>query len=238
MPKFLHGLIDLVFPDILRLTESREEEYKLQAEHFIRSLSVISVDSELVSGIFSILRKNIGQGAWKQRAMCDEVMFFVFFNNSHVFTQEQVDSYVKVLVNGLSDGQIELRTHFSYTLSGVLQCCPEYIPKLKAKFEQDLLNSDLSDKSSSAVEKRHSCILGIFSIVLTYPYDLPDWMPAVLHIAARFVGDRNPVQKTVRKLFSEFKKSHSDTWHQDRLKFTEEQLDAVTELLVSPSYYV
>lgn len=42
---------------------------------------------------------------------------------------------------------------------------------------------------------------------------------------------------TIRKTFSDFRRTHSDTWHEDITKFTEDQLSLLSDMLISPSYY-
>jgi len=44
-------------------------------------------------------------------------------------------------------------------------------------------------------------------------------------------------QSTVRKTFSDFRRTHTDTWHEDMLQFDEDQLSLLTDMLISPSYY-
>ena len=46
-----------------------------------------------------------------------------------------------------------------------------------------------------------------------------------------------PRQTTVKKTMADFRRTHQDTWHLDKLAFTEDQLNNLTELLVSPGYY-
>uniref|UniRef100_A0A1X7TPG3 Proteasome activator complex subunit 4 C-terminal domain-containing protein n=1 Tax=Amphimedon queenslandica TaxID=400682 RepID=A0A1X7TPG3_AMPQE len=43
---------------------------------------------------------------------------------------------------------------------------------------------------------------------------------------------------TVKKAMTEFKRTHYDNWREHKLKFTEDQLSSLSDLLLSPSYYV
>ena len=45
------------------------------------------------------------------------------------------------------------------------------------------------------------------------------------------------VQLTVKKTLATFKRTHLDSWHDHKQKFTDDQLLVLTELLVSPNYY-
>ena len=44
-------------------------------------------------------------------------------------------------------------------------------------------------------------------------------------------------QGTVKKVMSEFRRTHHDSWNEHKQKFTDDQLAVLTDLLVSPSYY-
>ena len=62
-------------------------------------------------------------------------------------------------------------------------------------------------------------------------------MPALLtDVLAEHTYDPAPVSSTVRKCASSFKKTHQDTWHEDSLRFSEDQLSALSTLLTGSSY--
>ncbi|CAF1485880.1 unnamed protein product, partial [Rotaria sordida] len=43
--------------------------------------------------------------------------------------------------------------------------------------------------------------------------------------------------KSIKKALSEFRRTHYDSWHEHREKFTEDQLVILADVLISPSYY-
>ena len=45
------------------------------------------------------------------------------------------------------------------------------------------------------------------------------------------------LQATVKKAMSEFRRTHYDSWSEHKLKFTDDQLAVLADLLISPSYY-
>ncbi len=45
------------------------------------------------------------------------------------------------------------------------------------------------------------------------------------------------LQKSIKKALSEFRRTHYDSWHEHREKFTEDQLVILADVLISPSYY-
>ena len=44
-------------------------------------------------------------------------------------------------------------------------------------------------------------------------------------------------QVTIKKTLQDFKRTHQDNWQEHKLKFSEDQLSVMTDLLVSPNYY-
>ena len=83
----------------------------------------------------------------------------------------------------------------------------------------------------------HSGILGLCSLVEAYPHEVPDFIPEVLMELEKHLHDPQPVPKTIKKTLQEFKRTHQDNWAEHKLKFTEDQLLVMTDLLVSPNYY-
>lgn len=92
----------------------------------------------------------------------------------------------------------------------------------------------LSLKGNSSSPLPH-CIQAL-ALVKAFPYTIPSWMPPLLASLPRFL--RLPASSdVVKRLFADFKRTHADAWQEHRNRFSEEQLDAVNELLVGPSYY-
>ncbi|KAJ2289711.1 Proteasome activator BLM10, partial [Coemansia sp. RSA 2706] len=87
------------------------------------------------------------------------------------------------------------------------------------------------------VLERHAGVLGLSCLVLAFPYTIPEWMPGVLVQLSGCIDDPNPIQSTVQRTFAEFRRTHMDTWHEDRKRFSSEQLEILTDMLVSPCYY-
>jgi proteasome activator subunit 4 len=45
------------------------------------------------------------------------------------------------------------------------------------------------------------------------------------------------LQSTIRKTLGDFKRTHHDSWEQHSLKFTEQQLAVLQDLIIPPTYY-
>ncbi|RHY86893.1 hypothetical protein DYB35_009937 [Aphanomyces astaci] len=83
---------------------------------------------------------------------------------------------------------------------------------------------------------------GMGALVLAYPYSVPAFVPAVveelsLHLHVTGKGRLSNVPEMVKAVLLEFKRTHQDSWHQDKLAFTPSQLDAIQDSLISPHYY-
>lgn len=91
--------------------------------------------------------------------------------------------------------------------------------------------------NAETVRKRHGAVLGLSSMITSNPYSVPPWMPTVLVALSGCVNDPPPISTGVRKLFADFMRTHRDEWATHKLAFTPDELDTVSEVLVSPSYY-
>eukprot|EP00003_Mantamonas_plastica_P026412 TRINITY_DN539_c0_g1_i5.p1 TRINITY_DN539_c0_g1~~TRINITY_DN539_c0_g1_i5.p1 ORF type:complete len:1612 (-),score=545.12 TRINITY_DN539_c0_g1_i5:1236-6071(-) len=107
----------------------------------------------------------------------------------------------------------------------------------------DLEDKEAQDKkerkNSKKLRTRHAGVLGLSALILANPYEVPeDWMPDVLMELTGHVSDPSPINESVKSLFLEFKRTHQDSWHLEKMKFSHDQLGVLTDLMVSPSYYV
>ena len=110
---------------------------------------------------------------------------------------------------------------------------------------------------------RHAAVLGLTALLHTSPYDVPAFMPMALASLARCNNDVAPVNATVRKAFGDFwrhyhpalrmktghgtgsfpkpncfPRTHQESWDEYRERFTEEELEYVSEMIApGASYY-
>ncbi|CAF3800332.1 unnamed protein product [Rotaria sp. Silwood1] len=80
-------------------------------------------------------------------------------------------------------------------------------------------------------------ILGLCAIVLSSSYDIPIYVPNALMALCNHSYDPHLIQKSIKECMSEFRRTHYDSWHEHRTKFTDEQLEMLADVLVSHSYY-
>lgn len=110
-------------------------------------------------------------------------------------------------------------------------------PKPKKDAETKISNVVESDYTRKLTDKHSGVLLGS-CLVQAFPYEVPTWMPEVLVALAKCLGDPSPIQPTVRTTMAEFKRTHADTWDEDKKKFSDDQLEQLTDLFILPNYYV
>ena len=80
-------------------------------------------------------------------------------------------------------------------------------------------------------------VLAVSSLVMLAPYDVPSWLPEVIELLAAFHNEPQPIKGCVSQAFADFKRTHQDNWAAHRERFTPEQQDLISDMLVSPSFY-
>ncbi|KNE71546.1 hypothetical protein AMAG_15758 [Allomyces macrogynus ATCC 38327] len=91
---------------------------------------------------------------------------------------------------------------------------------------------------AEALRHRHAGVLALAAVVRAHPYSVPvPEVPDALVAVARYVEDPAPVGPAARAALAEFKRTHVDSWHIDQMRLDPEQVAALADVLVSPSYY-
>ena len=182
--------------------------------------------------------------SWQTRRQTLCVTQVSTFHNIYLLRRSSI-SYAslirQLLVESLNDPTVEVREMASVTLSGLFQCGffePE--TDLITKFNQLALvrvpkigttNRDV------IVRQRHAGVLGLAAVVSASPYSVPKFLPEVLLNLTDHVGDPPPIAATARRALTDFRRTHHDQWFVHRENFTEDQLAALSSVLVSPNYY-
>lgn len=127
-------------------------------------------------------------------------------------------------------------------MAGILRSSPrDPILTLKNRFvrlSRSRLPPRLTADYAASLRRLHGAILGICALIDAFPYTVESWTPELLtEILAEHVYDPLPIAATVRKCASNFKKSHIDTWHEDVMRFNDEQMSTLSTMLSGTSYY-
>jgi len=245
---------------MLCLNESNELEPELARDCMsalsVMSGSLISLDHvpfavEAVTGVCK-------SQSWKAKVCGLEFLQVQIFTNFAVFLSSPSGTQVLIdtVTSLLQDPQLEVREKAGGVLGGLFHCgfitsvdrkkmTDSFIlaANKKLKKYKEVEGSTAEDKAAwqikhnQALIKRHAGVLGLCSVVSACPYDIPDHLPEALMVLGDHLHDPNPIPATVKRVLQDFKRTHQDNWTEHKERFTEDQLNVLTDLLVSPSYY-
>ncbi|KAI9335160.1 hypothetical protein BDR26DRAFT_936675 [Obelidium mucronatum] len=192
---------------------------------------------------------------WQVKLKLIPCLQILFFKNLLFLTSEMKVVILDTVSTLLLHPQVEIRNLAGVTLSGLVLCSERAsISALKTKFEGSLKASKSAKKKTTLPPnpstspttgslhplalQRHAAVIGLSSLILAFPYDVPSWMPAVLITLSSCISDQAPIGETVAKTFADFRRTHQDNWKEEGSKaFTEDQLSILSDLLISSSYY-
>ncbi|XP_071319028.1 proteasome activator complex subunit 4B [Trachinotus anak] len=219
------------------------DEMKQDARTCLSLMSQGLLYPEHIPLVLAALEEMAGSRSWHARfSVLTYLQIMVFYN---LFTLLSVPAEVfrirKLVMQLLLDEQLEVRDMAGTTLSGLLQC--QFFPldsSLQTQLQtlsQTRLPKARGELASTDLVRRHAGVLGLSACILSSPYDVPDWMPQILMDLSDHLNDPQPIEMTVKKTLSEFRRTHHDNWQEHRQCFTDDQLLVLTDLLVSPCYY-
>jgi len=250
------------FLPMLCINESNELEPEL-ARDCTTALSVMSgtlLSPELIPKSVEVIKSVCQSQSWKAKVCGLEFLQVQIFTNFAVFISVQnelgaAQTVVDTVVTLLQDPQLEVREKAGTVLGGLVHCgfiTAEQREAMTIKFtaaankrlkrwkdngggEEEKV--EWQTKYNMSLIKRHAGVLGLCSVVSACPYDIPSHLPEVLMVLGDHLHDPHPIPATVKRVLQEFKRTHQDNWTEHKERFTEDQLNVLTDLLVSPSYY-
>ena len=228
-------------------------------------LSVCIVPSNVIPYVLEMVETVLRSTSWKSKlSIMEFLQVFVFTNFMSICLHtELVEKTEKLTVSMLADENANVQQKASKVLGGLIHSHfldNQYQEKMLQTFRSKIRvkmnrkkniskNTTRFEKSSNgdlkqilttdklAMAEFHSGILGLCAIIEAYPYDVPKFVPDILIELEKHLHDPQPIPKTIKKTLQEFKRTHQDNWAEHKLKFTEDQLLVMTDLLVSPNYY-
>ncbi|XP_028325388.1 proteasome activator complex subunit 4A isoform X1 [Gouania willdenowi] len=244
-------LLPLLFKIAPVENDDSYDELKRDAKTCLSLMSQELLYSEQIPMVLSVLQEIAGSSSWHARYTVLTYLQIMVFYNLFTFMSglKLVTNVRSLVIKLLEDEQLEVREMAATTLSGFLQCnflsmdapmqahfealCKTRLPK-KRKRE---LGSTVDTIPSADLVRRHAGVLGLSACILSSPYDVPTWMPQLLMDLSAHLNDTQPIEMTVKKTLSNFRRTHHDNWQQHKQQFTDDQLLVLTDLLVSPCYY-
>uniref|UniRef100_A0A8C1GZZ4 Proteasome activator subunit 4b n=1 Tax=Cyprinus carpio TaxID=7962 RepID=A0A8C1GZZ4_CYPCA len=230
------------------------DELKRDAKTCLSLMSQGLLYPEQIPMVLKVLHEIAGSSSWHARfSVLTYLQIMVFYNLFTILSNEQAVQDVRALViRLLEDEQLEVREMAATTLSGFLQCnflamdasmqthfealCKTKLPK-KRKRGSVVDTIPSVGMITQDLVRRHAGVLGLSACILSSPYDVPTWMPQLLMDLSAHLNDTQPIEMTVKKTLSNFRRTHHDNWLEHKQQFTDDQLVVLTDLLVSPCYY-
>ncbi|XP_030627610.1 proteasome activator complex subunit 4A [Chanos chanos] len=244
-------LLPLLFKIAPVENDDSYDELKQDAKTCLSLMSQGLLYPDQIPQVLSTLQEIAGSSSWHARYTVLTYLQIMVFYNLFTFRSDpkSVNDVRALVLRLLEDEQLEVREMAATTLSGFLQCnfltmdapmqahfealCKTRLPKKRRRE----LGSVVDTIPSSDLVRRHAGVLGLSACILSSPYDVPTWMPQILMDLSAHLNDTQPIEMTVKKTLSDFRRTHHDNWQEHKQQFTDDQLLVLTDLLVSPCYY-
>jgi len=233
-------------PEIFSMVELLDNaELSSEAKRALKAIAVYPFTADLISPLIRKLVDLIrsSHDSWRIRLDVLPILQIVYFRNLFYLSPEVVQEVNSLLLELLQDAHLEVREMASTTLSGIIRCSQRgMIRQLKERFTRQVQSIQLPKRDAADYQEKllqlHGGILGVVALLSASPYTVPDWMPElIVDTVAAHTDDPVPISTTVRRCAASWKATHQDTWHEEKGKFTEEQLEEVTEWTLGRSDY-
>ena len=186
--------------------------------------------------------------------------FLRCFQGSHkyLFSDEHSETMTRIVSSLLSDERREVSSASMAALTGVLAATPQdrvsdlvtkYVAianrsrqkKKKNGISPEKQTEEAAKKEKKRARSQQASVFFLCAAVLAQPYETPPYVPVALAAISKHSFERSAplgVRDTVKKCCSEFKRTHmSDNWEIHRKAFSQEQLEALEDVVSSPHYY-
>jgi len=183
-----------------------------------------------------------------------------------IFSTSQTSKVLDIVINMLADDRREVSSAAQIAVTGVIAGAPidtvsELVQKFiimakkslpakkrKKKLQQKSVTSSSTSLTSANEEKekirrtqQQTSVLFLGACVLARPYDTPSYVPPALAALSKHSFDTTSgyvVREAVKHCCSEYKKTHmSENWEMHRIKFTQEELESLEDVVSTPHYY-
>ncbi len=229
--------------------------------------SVISYSGEKgendISRVLDVVETSSKHDTWQVRHA--SANFLRCFQGSHkfLFSDLQTERIKKITVSLLGDDRREVSSAAMAAITGIIAAMPsDAIAALVDKYCTDANRSKMKGKKKASgqdvqlseveeaekkmkelnrAKKQQSSVFFLCATILSQPYETPRYVPKALAAISKHSFKRNAplgIRDTVKKCCAEYKKTHmSDNWEVHRSAFTQEQLEALEDVVSSPHYY-
>jgi len=228
---------------VFTMQRDPDDDIAKQAMQIPALIAQVQMPPSVLPGVLQSLVEVSKNGNWHIRSASLPFLQILVFSNKYGLSQQQVKDVLEFIIKNLADPQIEIRELAKIALTSAIISTNANVGALADRFIKWADSLSLSKRkqvetSENVLQQRHGAIFGLCSLVLSCPYDVPQWMPELLVKLSTYINDPVPIKNTVKDTFSEFWRTHQDMWPFLKSKFNEEQLYTINELVLSPNYYV
>jgi proteasome activator subunit 4 len=226
---------------------------------FRGNIADISVTSVIAYGsptdidtVLDILEKFSVDSCWQVRQAC--IHFLRCFQGGHkfLFSKEQTRRIMSIVSSLLADDRREVASASMAALTGLLvassnaeisDMIKSYVKlakksTLKKRKDGESVNID---KDIARLRDQKISVFFLCASVMAQPYETPPYVPVALAAISKHSFERNAplaVRDIVKKCCAEYKRTHmSDNWEEHRNVFSQEQIEALEDVISSPHYY-
>jgi proteasome activator subunit 4 len=245
-------------PEIRMLRSQVVKEFRHVLAEISASCFVTYHVSHDVSRVLDILNTISKHEVWQVRNAAAN--FLRCFQGCHkfLFTDPQTRMAQKMTLNMLADERKEVSSTAMSALTGFLASLStqsvatmveDYIQiangiihqrKKKSDKKNSIKENDTPAFKSILIKQQRS-VYFLCAAVLSRPYDTPAYTPKALATLSKHSYERNAsfvVRETVKLCCREYKKTHmTDNWDLHRMQFTQEELEALDDVISTPHYY-
>jgi proteasome activator subunit 4 len=132
---------------------------------------------------------------WRPKQHALAMIQILYYRHLPLLSQSMQMQVIERISHLLVYPQVEVREMAAQSLSGVIRCSQQQaVVALKSEFMATLSRYPIQRPVVAEDRlKRHGAILGLSSLVLAFPYHVPDWMPDLLIVLAKCISDPAPI---------------------------------------------
>lgn len=220
-----------------------------------------------ITRVLEVVEEMAKHEFWQVRHACANFLRCFQGSHKFLFTEEHAEKITAIVADLLADERREVSSAAMAAVTGIIAALPATsVAKLVTKYASQAKKSTMKKRktakkssvgaaaqSSTLTEEQkkekelkrakvqQSSVFFLCAAVLTQPYETPQYVPQALAAISKHSFERNAplnVRDTVKKCCAEYKKTHmSDNWVVHRRAFTQEQLEALEDVVSSPHYY-
>merc|ERR1712194_955664 len=192
-------------------------------------------NSNDITRVLDVLKDMSSHEYWQIRQAVAH--FLRCFQGAHkfLFTDEQNEVSLSIAISLVGDDRGEVSTAATSTLTGIFAVYSTgRIEELVAEYIK------IANKSLKKKKRKTPTVFVLCAVVMGRPYDTPTYVPKALAALSKHSFEQRAslsVRGVVKMVCSEFKKTHTDNWEAHRKQFTQEQMEALEDVVSTPHYY-